>query len=71
MLLLDIWVTNYEKFHQNSMPVQIMKSQFIKKKDGTIDIKFSKEKEEISSPIFRTIFMIQPHAADRPVEDGD
>ncbi|KAG5251713.1 movement protein [Salix suchowensis] len=34
-LLPSSWITNYEKLHQNSVPIQSMEPEFTKKTDGT------------------------------------
>ncbi|KAG5255169.1 movement protein [Salix suchowensis] len=34
-LLPSSWITNYEKLHQNSVPIQSMEPEFTKKADGT------------------------------------
>ncbi|KAH1108579.1 hypothetical protein J1N35_012347 [Gossypium stocksii] len=39
-LLPEKWVTNYEKLHEHSQPIQSTKSQILSKGDGTTEIKF-------------------------------
>lgn len=61
-LLLDKWVTNYEKLHEHSQPIQSTKSQIVSKGDGTIEIKFdhSHLQNSKSPSIFPTQLMMQP-----------
>ncbi|KAK8348166.1 hypothetical protein V6Z12_A06G064600, partial [Gossypium hirsutum] len=39
-LLPKKWITNYEKFHEHSQPIQSTSSQITSKGDGTTEIKF-------------------------------
>ncbi|VVA93505.1 unnamed protein product [Arabis nemorensis] len=39
-LLPESWVTNYEKLHENSTPIQSVDSSISRRKDGAIQIEF-------------------------------
>ncbi|KAJ6979225.1 hypothetical protein NC653_027397 [Populus alba x Populus x berolinensis] len=64
-LLSSFWITNYEKLHQSSVPIQSTEPEFTKKVDGTVEIIFKKGKSSTSPPgIFSSsILMVQPAPA--------
>ncbi|CAN6928638.1 unnamed protein product, partial [Brassica oleracea] len=39
-LFLKSWVTNYEKIHESSIPIQLVDSSIHRGKDGAIEIAF-------------------------------
>ncbi|ESQ51076.1 hypothetical protein EUTSA_v10022984mg, partial [Eutrema salsugineum] len=45
-LLPESWVTNYEKLHDNSVPIQSVDSSIYKRKDGAIEISFKQQDGE-------------------------
>ncbi|OWM73764.1 hypothetical protein CDL15_Pgr026868 [Punica granatum] len=63
-LLLETWVTNFERLHQNAQPIQSSKPKFGKRPDGKVVISFdhrSVENSELSAPpMFQTMMMMQP-----------
>ncbi|KAH1067380.1 hypothetical protein J1N35_032367 [Gossypium stocksii] len=61
-LLPERWVTNYEKLHEHSQPIQSTKSHILSKGDGTTEIKFDHDHLHNSKgpPIFPTQLMMQP-----------
>jgi hypothetical protein len=61
-LLPSSWITNYEKLHHSSVPIQSTESEFTKKADGTVEIIFKKG-ESSTSPLrifSSSISMVQP-----------
>ncbi|KAG5222187.1 movement protein [Salix suchowensis] len=67
-LLPSSWITNYEKLHQNSVPIQSMEPEFTKKADGTVEIVFQKGASSTTPPaIFSSISMVQPIHEPLPV----
>ncbi|KAJ6893634.1 hypothetical protein NC652_027629 [Populus alba x Populus x berolinensis] len=64
-LLSSFWITNYEKLHQSSVPIQSTEPEFTKKADGTVEIIFKKGESSTSPPgIFSSsILMVQPAPA--------
>lgn len=62
-LLLDRWITNYEKLHLHSPSIQSMAPQMVKERHGSVTIKFDNyhEKDHPSAPsLFPTLFMLLP-----------
>jgi hypothetical protein len=49
-LLPSSWITNYEKLHQSSVPIQSTEPEFTKKADGTVEIIFKKGESSTSPP---------------------
>lgn len=49
-LFPETWVTNYEKLHQESAPIQSLELIFFKQKDGTVEITFKKTDSTSISP---------------------
>jgi len=68
-LLPSYWITNYEKLHQSSVPIQSIEPEFTKKADGIVEIIFKKGESSSSPPgIFSSsISMVQPAQAPLPV----
>nr|TKR90937.1 hypothetical protein D5086_0000228410 [Populus alba] len=68
-LLPSSWITNYEKLHQSSVPIQSTEPEFTKKANGTVEIIFKKGESSTSPPgIFSSsISMVQPAPAPLPV----
>jgi len=60
-LLPFSWITNYEKLHQSSVPIQSTEPEFTKQADGTVEIIFKKGESFTSPPgIFSSfISMVQ------------
>jgi len=68
-LLPSSWITNYEKLHQSSVPIQSTEPEFTKKADGTVEIIFKKG-ESSTSPLgifSSSISMVQPANNPLPV----
>ncbi|ESQ50195.1 hypothetical protein EUTSA_v10002187mg, partial [Eutrema salsugineum] len=54
-LLPKLWVTNYKKLHENSIPIQSVDSSIYRIKDGAIEISFKQQDGEKSrQPAFCT-----------------
>ncbi|ESQ50197.1 hypothetical protein EUTSA_v10002254mg, partial [Eutrema salsugineum] len=54
-LLPESWVTNYEKLHQSSIPIQSVDSSIYRRKNGAIEISFKQQDGEKSwHPTFCT-----------------
>ncbi|KAH1067455.1 hypothetical protein J1N35_032442 [Gossypium stocksii] len=72
-LLPEKWVTNYEKLHEHSQPIQSTKSQILSKGDGTTEIKFGHDHLHDSKgpPIFPTQLMMQPLGNPATSHDND
>ena len=49
-LLPSSWIFNYEKLHQNSIPIQSTEPEFTKKANGTVQIIFKKGESSTSPP---------------------
>jgi len=49
-LLPSSWITNYEKLHQSSVPIQSREPEFTKKAYGTVEIIFKKGESSSSPP---------------------
>ncbi|KAL3614490.1 hypothetical protein CASFOL_041576 [Castilleja foliolosa] len=49
-LLLESWVTNYEKIHERSTPIQFVESSIQRRKDGAVEIAFKQQKDEKPRP---------------------
>ncbi|KAJ6947666.1 hypothetical protein NC651_002131 [Populus alba x Populus x berolinensis] len=49
-LLPSSWITNYEKLHQSSVPIQSTEPEFTKKVDGIVKITFKKGESSASRP---------------------
>lgn len=57
------WVTNYEKFHQTSVPILFAEPVFLRNQDGTVDITFKRTRslEITCQGLFSApIMMIEP-----------
>lgn len=74
-LLPKSWVTNYEKFHQMSVPIQSAEPIFSKNQDRTVDIRFKRTGSLSSSPqglFFAPVMMIEPKKyEDIPISSFD
>ncbi|KAJ9180459.1 hypothetical protein P3X46_008698 [Hevea brasiliensis] len=54
------WLTNYERLHSTSQPIQITESSFKRNPDGTVQTSFQPPRHSIGSlPVFQTM-MVQP-----------
>ncbi|KAL3643584.1 hypothetical protein CASFOL_014399 [Castilleja foliolosa] len=49
-LLPESWVTNYEKIHERSTPIQSVESSIQRRKDGAVEIAFKQQKDEKARP---------------------
>ncbi|KAK9282001.1 hypothetical protein L1049_004912 [Liquidambar formosana] len=59
-LLPTSWVTKYESMHQVAKPTLSTDSLFIRKENGSIEIRFNKSAPSEEAPVFRTqIAMLQ------------
>ncbi|KAJ9177877.1 hypothetical protein P3X46_013034 [Hevea brasiliensis] len=54
------WLTNYERLHSTSQPIQITESSFRRNPDGTVQTSFQPPRHSTGSlPVFQTM-MVQP-----------
>ncbi|KAJ9146940.1 hypothetical protein P3X46_029153 [Hevea brasiliensis] len=54
------WLTNYERLHSTSQPIQITESSFRRNPDGTVQTSFQPPRHSTESlPVFQTM-MVQP-----------
>lgn len=77
--LPEKWITNYEKLQEAKTSIQSIETNFTKKADGTVEIKFehSHLKEPSAPPVFSSMFMIrltdsaEPGSAQKLIESFD
>ncbi|XP_023641348.1 uncharacterized protein LOC111831449 [Capsella rubella] len=70
-LLPESWVTNYEKLHERSTPIQSVDSSIHRRKDGAVEIAFKAQEEKSRPAAFCTeINMITP-ACEKPFMEID
>ncbi|PKI69614.1 hypothetical protein CRG98_009969 [Punica granatum] len=71
-LLLETWVTNYERLHQNAQPIQSSEPKFGKRPDKKVVISFGhrpiENPEPSAPPMFQTMMMMQ--SAEKGVRDN-
>ncbi len=61
-LIPKVWLTNYEKLHATSQPIQIIESSIKRNADGTVQTTFQPPRHSTGSLLVFQTMMIQPLA---------